>query len=110
MADANNEPFWGQVEQVAFPEVCRSRLGNADTPPCAPDWENDCGDPSCSFDDDQLQRFWTDAEFRKKYTRHMGGSNLGFMDGHAKWWSAEAIINAADAEPQELEGVAPPVN
>jgi len=30
---------------------------------------------------------WTDA-----HTRHNGGTNIGFVDGHAKWWKAENII------------------
>jgi len=25
------------------------------------------------------------------YTRHNGGSNVGFADGHVKWWRAEAV-------------------
>jgi prepilin-type processing-associated H-X9-DG protein len=27
----------------------------------------------------------------KQFTRHLGGSNLGFMDGHAKWFAAGEI-------------------
>ncbi len=38
------------------------------------------------------QANWTDA-----HTRHNGGSNLGFADGHAKWMNSTAIIGAATA-------------
>jgi prepilin-type processing-associated H-X9-DG protein len=29
----------------------------------------------------------------------MGGANIGFADGHAAWWSAEAILNASPDDP-----------
>ncbi len=38
------------------------------------------------------QANWTDA-----HTRHNGGSNLGFVDGHMKWRSAGDIIGNANA-------------
>ncbi|MFB3882925.1 MAG: type II secretion system protein [Armatimonadota bacterium] len=39
--------------------------------------------------------FYTDASARKPYAPHLGGINLGFADGHAKWWPAEAALQAA---------------
>ena len=40
---------------------------------------------------------YTDPGIRKKYSpaRHMGGANIGFADGHAKWWPADAILDAS---------------
>ncbi len=56
---------------------------------------------------------WTmchDRERFKKYTRHLGGSNIGFLDGHAKWMPAQAIIakvveeeNAGNNYPMGME-------
>ena len=104
--DSINEPMWGQIEQIAFPDICRIQWGR--DPTCSPDWENDCGDPSCSLDDDMVSKFWTDATLRSKYARHLGGSNLGFADGHAAWWAADAIIagagNRHNQNPQ-LQGI-----
>ena len=40
-------------------------------------------------------KFWSDPSVRKNYTRHLGGSNLGFADGHAKWYAAEAMLAPA---------------
>ncbi len=40
-------------------------------------------------------KFYSDPSSRRQYAPHMGGVNLGFADGHAKWWSAEAALNAA---------------
>ena len=38
-----------------------------------------------------------DAQARKLHgrARHMGGSNVGFADGHAKWFSGEAILSGS---------------
>jgi prepilin-type N-terminal cleavage/methylation domain-containing protein/prepilin-type processing-associated H-X9-DG protein len=57
-------------------------------------WSQDCGA-------DHFGNY-SDTEFRKKnaYPRHLGGSNVGFADGHAKWYNSEAILStyAPDSE------------
>jgi prepilin-type N-terminal cleavage/methylation domain-containing protein/prepilin-type processing-associated H-X9-DG protein len=65
-------------------------------------WYDECGDgPSsdcpwtfdCQLNGyDEWYKFWHDVQFRKEHARHMGGVNLGFLDGHAKWWESEAIL------------------
>ncbi len=40
---------------------------------------------------DEAVAFADDASTRKKYARHLGGTNIGFLDGHAAWWNAEAV-------------------
>jgi prepilin-type N-terminal cleavage/methylation domain-containing protein/prepilin-type processing-associated H-X9-DG protein len=57
------------------------------------DWENCDSSVDCGAGDLKLG---TDIEYRKSFckARHLGGENLGFADGHAKWMSAEAIISA----------------
>ncbi len=76
---------------AAYPDICALECGN-----CAgwADWQN-CASSAgeCIYNyapiDGSLLR---DATARKKYARHMGGSNLGFVDGHAKWQAADSII------------------
>jgi prepilin-type processing-associated H-X9-DG protein len=43
-----------------------------------------------------------DPERRRAATRHLGGSNIGFLDGHAAWFLAERIL--AMHREGELEG------
>jgi prepilin-type N-terminal cleavage/methylation domain-containing protein/prepilin-type processing-associated H-X9-DG protein len=93
--DACNEPWWGMVEQMAFPDVCRARWGGAVDYGCGADWVNCSDTQSCGLSLDIMQKFWTDASYRSKYARHLGGSNIGFADGHASWMAADAIIAAA---------------
>jgi prepilin-type N-terminal cleavage/methylation domain-containing protein/prepilin-type processing-associated H-X9-DG protein len=59
---------------------------NADWANC--DWSQDCG-----LDWSMYEHFYKDPSFRRGMTRHMGGSNVGFADGHAKFFLAEAIVN-----------------
>jgi prepilin-type N-terminal cleavage/methylation domain-containing protein/prepilin-type processing-associated H-X9-DG protein len=50
-------------------------------------WSRDCGaSPDLNY---------SDTEVRKKsaYPRHLGGSNVAFADGHAKWYNSEDILN-----------------
>jgi prepilin-type N-terminal cleavage/methylation domain-containing protein/prepilin-type processing-associated H-X9-DG protein len=49
----------------------------------------------------------SDASYRKShYARHLGGSNVGFADGHAKWWDAEAYCQAVMADKRgERSGI-----
>jgi prepilin-type processing-associated H-X9-DG protein len=62
---------------------------------CGADWSNCSYSQQCGISDSVFRRFWTDPSFRSKYTRHLGGSNFGFADGHAAWWQAEAFLNEA---------------
>ncbi len=37
----------------------------------------------------------------KQFTRHLGGSNIGWLDGHASWMSARAFVNACVEKGRE---------
>ena len=93
------------VGTAAYPDLCALECGN-----CAGwvDWEI-APDPACCGDGPwQLYApmdgsFLRDPELRKPYTRHLGGVNLGFLDGHASWINSIALINRV-AE-RELHGI-----
>ena len=100
---------------LAFPEVCHAGcattnptpLGDGDCLSSQAQWEN----PDCSWVVDcspDPKKFGTDATYRKTLTRHLGGSNLGFMDGHARWYPAEAILTGGpDWRPMRRTSRAP---
>jgi len=94
---------------AAYPDICClecSGLG------WTPDWEEAiaCGcDPAClqlhANGDGSMIR---DPELRKPYTRHLGGVNAGFLDGHAQWYNSQALVNAvAEGEVTGLEPACP---
>jgi len=58
---------------------------------CA-DWSNCSWSRLCGLSPEVAKQFWTDPSFRAKYARHLGGSNIGFADGHAAWWHGEAYM------------------
>ena len=82
---------------------------------CGADWVNCPQSIPCSFDKSDLTKFQTDPTFREKYTRHLGGSNVGFADGHATWYKADALVavspycdsNGVPVIQDKLEGLCP---
>jgi len=92
IAEKGISGYFDDVVQIAYPEICRviwDRI--ALRPGCAGN-----GTPPQEVTADQINNFWHDASWRNKYTRHMGGNNLGFVDGHAAWMAADAMIAAAN--------------
>ena len=74
---------------VAYPDLCR--LGCSACPDHGGLWQPCSISAPCGASDPQ---YGTDPEFRKDHSpaRHLGGDNLGFADGHAKWFPAEEIL------------------
>jgi prepilin-type N-terminal cleavage/methylation domain-containing protein/prepilin-type processing-associated H-X9-DG protein len=72
--------------------LCRTTTcGDGTTACCSADWTNCADTVNCGLDARWRDEWFGDPGFRAKYTPHMGGANLGFGDGHAKWWTAEAL-------------------
>ncbi|MCJ7752167.1 MAG: DUF1559 domain-containing protein [Armatimonadetes bacterium] len=77
---------------VAYPDICEIECGNsfcgwADWDICT--WAADCG---LYFNTPNNGSFITNPEYRKPYSRHLGGVNCGFLDGHASWINSERLI------------------
>ncbi len=80
----------GGVPQLLFYEQCGipCRVANRRDPvdPEGCPWAEAC---SPLLTQEGVDKFMTDSSYRSKYTRHMGGANVAFLDGHAAWWNAE---------------------
>jgi prepilin-type N-terminal cleavage/methylation domain-containing protein/prepilin-type processing-associated H-X9-DG protein len=90
----------------AYPDICWLDCGNS---MCGSrDWENSacvasaagCGLYNYAPTSGYLLK---DATNRRQYARHLGGSNVGFWDGHAQWIAAEKLIDMVEAD--ELQGM-----
>jgi prepilin-type N-terminal cleavage/methylation domain-containing protein/prepilin-type processing-associated H-X9-DG protein len=58
------------------------------------DWANCAWTVDCGIDmNADAAKLVSDPNWLKKFPRHLGGANVGFMDGHAKWWAAQAFMN-----------------
>jgi prepilin-type N-terminal cleavage/methylation domain-containing protein/prepilin-type processing-associated H-X9-DG protein len=82
---------WTSPGLLAYPDICCLECGNcwgwADWEICT--WAADCGLYSIAPNDGWLIKNPTE---RKYYARHLGGTNVGFLDGHAAWWNSERLI------------------
>ena len=95
-ADAGaQEEIW-MTSLIAFPDACRTGCGPYEPSAgcCSADWTNCPDSQACGIDAQLKEAFYSGIpEEAKTFTRHLGGSNLGFADGHAKWMPAGAIIS-----------------
>ncbi|MGD0113873.1 MAG: DUF1559 domain-containing protein [Armatimonadota bacterium] len=73
-------PELAKPNEAAWPDICQAGTG----PNCY-------GVNSWQPSESEAQNWYRDPTIRKKYTRHLGGSNLGFADGHAAWMPADEI-------------------
>ncbi len=110
VCDAGVQAQDQNVGTAAYPDICNIECSNEIC--CGPDWEI-C--PSNADNDGCVDciylhapndgSFLKDPTKRKPYTRHLGGVNLGFLDGHAGWVMSESLINKI-AEG-DLDGISP---
>jgi prepilin-type processing-associated H-X9-DG protein len=50
-----------------------------------------------------------DPSLRRPYARHLGGVNLGFLDGHAAWWHSERLLaKISEGKGDDMMGLAGP--
>ncbi len=103
------ESVW-MASLVAYPDACRTGCGPSDPIAgcCSADWEN-CPDSQACGVDWTIKVGFFGSEESKRFTRHLGGSNLGFADGHARWFSAGAIVAESptydDTDAGQLRGM-----
>jgi prepilin-type N-terminal cleavage/methylation domain-containing protein/prepilin-type processing-associated H-X9-DG protein len=97
VAERGIQGDWWAVEQVAFPEGCRLRWGErkmvATCGNCDSGYAIDTR--GCTVAKSAIDKFWNDGTWRSTWTRHLGGNNIGFADGHAQWMPADAMVAAA---------------
>ena len=105
-ADGSPETSTMRPGNVAYPDMCGMECASCDfveadqmTAEGLWDW-SDCVewvDEGC-----EPMRAWpaliTDPNPRRQYARHLGGVNLGFLDGHASWWNSEKLLAECTAE------------
>ncbi len=95
---------------LAYPDLCGLECAN---PLCGwVDWEEectwaaDCGLYNHAPKNGSLLR---DPELRRPYSRHRGGVNIGFLDGHAEWYDSEKVLMLSPTRTRrgELQGYLP---
>jgi len=79
---------------LAYGDMCKLGCATLDTKystgcVVSADWDNCSWSQDCGAGDPMLGE---DVQVRKTWARHLGGTNLGFADGHAAWMSSEAVL------------------
>jgi prepilin-type processing-associated H-X9-DG protein len=99
------------IGMLGYPDICGLSCGNS---VCSwsggPDGWDVMSDPSCCGDAAYFQApfngaFLANPELRKPYARHLGGVNIGFLDGHASWFNSDLVLKKR--QDNELVGVDP---
>ncbi len=95
--------WWISPGLLTYPDICAIECNNcwgwADWEICT--WAADCGLYNIAENNGALLR---NSDLRRPYTRHLGGVNVGFADGHAAWWNSERFMAAYAEEPTSSGG------
>jgi len=114
VADSGAWPQFMFLGGTGWPDICALECGN-----CASgrDWEVSpvaCADyldsPDCIyFYAPNNGSFLTNPDLRKPYARHLGGVNLGYLDGHASWMHSDAwAVKVVDGSIEGIRMWGPP--
>lgn len=91
-----------QINAIAYPDTCGvNACGGSSCPGVCvhADWVNCPFTRDCGLTPEVHVKFLSDANYRKHFTRHSGGSNVGFLDGHAKWYASDFLIKHSQPFP-----------
>ncbi len=93
------------AQSIALPDTCGANYCGGSSCPsvCAyADWTNCPWSQPCGAPAEVNQQLLTDSEYREGFTRHHGGSNVGFLDGHAKWCAADQLLTRTPPFPKPI--------
>ena len=100
------------VGNAAYPDVCALECASCDMVYGAESygWEDcaaDLDEAGCgSFPVNAVPDLITDPSKRSPRARHLGGVNLGFVDGHAAWWQSERLLaKISEGKGQDMMGL-----
>jgi prepilin-type N-terminal cleavage/methylation domain-containing protein/prepilin-type processing-associated H-X9-DG protein len=108
-ADHGEEQFTMNPGNLAYPDLCGMQCaycdiiegsGYWDWSDCAEDLGSGCS-PVWAY-----PKMMEDVSLRKPYARHLGGVNLGFLDGHASWWDSERLLaKISEGKGSDMMGI-----
>ena len=95
---------------LAYPDLCHLECAS-DVPLDSAHWQADWDNCPWTRQCGAIAAMKRNPELRRPYARHLGGVNLGFLDGHAQWFDSEQVIALSPSwgDPQrgKLRGYEP---
>jgi prepilin-type N-terminal cleavage/methylation domain-containing protein/prepilin-type processing-associated H-X9-DG protein len=97
--DSGVDPMSGSPSTIAYPDICCVECAGVNWDkwgwPYLPDEAAACGllDSECEqcYWLHANKTFYTDPKVAEGVSRHLGGVNIGFADGHASWMKSAAV-------------------
>ncbi len=114
--DAGSWIDWSNVGLFAYPDICAMECGNCwgwvdwkefeanngpPWTPCAGAGRDQCWRRFATNDGSLLR----DPGLHTRYARHLGGINLGYLDGHASWIASQKLLNLMAEHGQGYMGL-----
>jgi prepilin-type processing-associated H-X9-DG protein len=102
-ADGGAQVEWMSTGTLAYPDICALECANeqcgwADWEECT--WAADCGLYNVAPKNGSFLR---NPKLREPYSRHRGGVNIGFLDGHAQWFHSEHVLALSPTQKREVK-------
>ncbi len=96
--DSGAESSLESIGLAAYPDICNVECGNCGCSSwieeCAENIQDGCPEVwDCFVSYHTSSQMLRDQSLLHGRTRHLGGSNLGFADGHAAWWNSERLLD-----------------
>jgi prepilin-type N-terminal cleavage/methylation domain-containing protein/prepilin-type processing-associated H-X9-DG protein len=95
-------PEVGQMNpgNTGYPDICQMMCAGCgvNCEDCWWDWDDAWGEGEPCADEAGCTPMFAypalvaEPSLRKPFARHLGGVNLGFLDGHAAWWNSEGLL------------------
>jgi prepilin-type N-terminal cleavage/methylation domain-containing protein/prepilin-type processing-associated H-X9-DG protein len=111
-ADGGAWPEEMNAGLVAYPDLCNAECGNwwcsGWLEGCESSIQSGCPDLWDCFEQWHTSvGMLRDKSLLRRGSRHLGGVNLGFADGHAAWWQSERFLDTWAEETGQRPGAWP---
>jgi prepilin-type processing-associated H-X9-DG protein len=107
---------WGEAMSIGnalYPDLCATECANSW---CQDSWIEPCLDTiqsgcpnvyDCYLETHTRPQYLRDQTLLKRGTRHLGGVNFGFLDGHASWVNSQRFLDEWADETGRKPGIWP---
>jgi prepilin-type processing-associated H-X9-DG protein len=105
IADGGLSASWLSIATMAYPDICCAECSGVAALAWCGSTEGHDGsncDAEC-YSMHATQAWAEDPNMKRATARHLGGSNVGWADGHASWISAQTLCAMSDEG--DVEGV-----